>query len=127
MEQTMDRLKGKVAIVTGAGKKEFVTSTGEKTYVDGTGYATSLLFAKEGAKVLLADISPENANATLAAIEAVGGEGAIFIGDLSTEEVCAGMVEAAVKHFGKVNVLFNNVGLGGSGMVTQVDEENGTK
>ena len=119
----MDRLKGKVAIVTGAGKKEFVTSAGKKTYVDGTGYATSMLFAKEGAKVLLADISPENANATLAEIEAVGGEGAIFIGDLSTEEACAGMVEAAVEHFGKVNVLFNNVGLGGSGMVTQVEEE----
>ena len=110
----MDRLKGKVAIVTGAGKK------GE---VDGTGYATSMLFAREGAKVLLADISPENANATLAEIEAAGGEAAIFIGDLATEAACAGMVEAAIEHFGKVNVLFNNVGLGGSGMVTQVDEE----
>ena len=119
----MDRLKGKVAIVTGAGKKEIVTRAGKKTYVDGTGYATSMLFAKEGAKVLLADLSPENAEATLAEIEAAGGEGAIFIGDVSTEEACAGMVEAAVEHFGKVNVLFNNVGLGGSGMVTQVDAE----
>ena len=75
----MERLKGKVAIVTGAGKK------GE---VDGTGYATSMLFAREGAKVLLADISPENANATLADIEAAGGEAAVFIGDLSTEAAC---------------------------------------
>ena len=109
----MDRLNGKVAIVTGAGKK------GE---VDGTGYATSMLFAREGAKVLLADISPENANATLAEIEAEGGEAAIFIGDVSTEDACAGMVAAAVENFGKVNVLFNNVGLGGGGTVTQVDE-----
>ena len=106
------RLNGKVAIVTGAGKK------GE---VDGTGYATSILFAREGAKVLLADLSPENANATLAEIEAEGGEASIFIGDVSTEDACAGMVEAAVERFGKVNVLFNNVGLGGSGTVTQVD------
>jgi len=53
----MNRLTGKVAIVMGARRK------GE---VDGTGYATSMLFAREGAKVLLADISPENANATLA-------------------------------------------------------------
>ena len=110
----MNRLEGKVAIVTGAGKK------GE---VDGTGYATSMLFAREGAKVLLADISPENANATLAEIQAEGGEASVFIGDLSTEAACAGMVEAAVERFGKVNVLFNNVGLGGSGTVTQVDEE----
>lgn len=101
----MDRLNGKVAIVTGAGKK------GD---VDGTGYATSMLFAREGAKVLLADLSPENANATLAEIEAEGGEASVFIGDVSTEEACAGMVEAAVERFGKVNVLFNNVGLGGS-------------
>ena len=111
--ETMDRLNGKVAIVTGAGKK------GE---VDGTGYATSMLFAREGAKVLLADISPENANATLAEIEAEGGEASVFIGDLSKEADCAAMVEAAVECFGKVNVLFNNVGLGGSGMVTEVDE-----
>ena len=73
----MDRLNGKVAIVTGAGKK------GE---VDGTGYATSILFAREGAKVLLADLSPENANATLAEIEAEGGEASVFIGDVSTED-----------------------------------------
>ena len=70
----------------------------------------------------MADISPENANATLVEIEAEEGEASVFIGDLSTEEACAGMVEAAVERFGKVNVLFNNVGLGGSGMVTQVDE-----
>ena len=110
----MDRLNGKVAIVTGAGKK------GE---VDGTGYATSMLFAREGAKVLLADISLENANATLAEIEAEGGEASVCIGDLSKEADCAAMVDAAVERFGKVNVLFNNVGLGGSGMVTEVDEE----
>jgi len=53
----MNLLTGKVAIVTGARRK------GE---VDGTGDATSMLFAREGAKVMLADISPENANATLA-------------------------------------------------------------
>lgn len=109
----MNRLSGKVAIVTGAGRK------GE---VDGTGYATSMLFAREGAKVLLADISPENADATLAAIEAEGGEASVFIGDLSKETDCAAMVDAAVAAFGKINVLFNNVGLGGSGMVTQVEE-----
>ena len=111
--ETMERLNGKVAIVTGAGKK------GE---VAGTGYATSMLFAREGAKVLLADISPENAHATLAEIAAEGGEASVFIGDLSKEADCAAMVEAAVEQFGKVNVLFNNVGLGGSGMVTDVDE-----
>ena len=77
----------------------------------------------EGARVLLADISPENANATLAEIEKEGGEAAVFIGDLSKEADCAAMVDAAVTLFGKVNVLFNNVGLGGSGMVTQVEEE----
>ncbi len=67
----MNRLIGKVAIVTGAGKK------GE---VDGTGYATSILFAREGAKVLLADISLENANR--AEIEA---EGSVFLSLLQGE------------------------------------------
>ena len=65
-----------------------------------------MLFTREGAKVLLADISPENANATLAEIEAEGSEASVFIGDLSTEAACAGMVEAAVERFGKVNILF---------------------
>ncbi len=110
----MKRLIGKIAIVTGAGKK------GD---VDGTGYATSMLFAREGAKVLLADISQENATATLTDIAAEGGKAAVFIGDVSKEKDCAAMVGAAVERFGKINVLFNNVGLGGSGMVTQVEEE----
>ena len=101
----MDRLNGKVAIVTGAGKKR-----GSRRH-----WLCDLNALRERGwrKCYWRDLSPENANATLAEIEAEGGEASVFIGDVSTEEACAGMVEAAVERFGKVNVLFNNVGLGG--------------
>lgn len=107
------RLAGKVAIVTGAG------SSGPGV---GTGKATALLFAREGAKVLLVDREVGAAAETLADIESEGGAAAVFQGDVTSAADCAAMADAAVENFGALHILFNNVGISGPGAPTEVDE-----
>ena len=116
MEYQRTRLEGKVAIVTGAG------ATGSGDFV-GIGQAISILFARYGAKVLLVDRNEENVEATLATIKEEGGDASLFVGDVTSNENCQGMVQAALSHYGKVNVLINNVGISGPGSVTDVDED----
>ena len=110
------RLKDKVAIVTGAG------ATGIGDFV-GIGQAISVLFAKQGARVLLVDRDQRNAEITLATIKEEGGEASIFVGDVTSNADCQGMAEAARSRYGNVNVLVNNVGISGPGSVTDVDED----
>ena len=108
------RLENKVAIVTGAGTR------GE---IAGTGQAASILMAREGAKVLLSDIDIDRAEETLNTIEKEGGTAKIFIGDVTSEKDCEAMVNESVKQFGKLDILFNNVGGPGGGMVTEIEQE----
>ena len=116
----MDRLKDKVAIVTGAGMREV-----EDRELRGVGSATAVLFAREGAKVILADIDEGNAERTLSEIRAEGGEATIVLADVSKTDQCRAIVDAAIEHYGKLDILFNNVGSYGAGMVTEIDEETG--
>jgi len=107
------RLAGKVAIVTGAGSRAEGV---------GNGRATAVLFAREGARVLLVDQSRDAAEQTLALIERDGGEAAVFEGDVSKTEHCRAMVEEAVLRWGRLDVLDNNVGIGGRATVVEVEE-----
>ena len=116
MAEGQARLEGKVAIVTGAG------ATGSGEFV-GIGQATSILFARHGAKVLLVDREEKNLVPTLATIKEEGGEASVFIGDVTSNSDCLGMAQAAVDRYGKLNVLINNVGISGPGSVTDVDED----
>ena len=109
-----NRLEDKVAIVTGAGTR------GE---IAGTGQATSILMAREGAKILLCDIDIDRAEETLNVIEKEDGIGKIFIGDVTSEKDCEAMINESIKQFGKLDILFNNVGGPGGGMVTEIEEE----
>ena len=108
------RLAGKVAIVTGAGSRADGV---------GNGRATAILFAREGARVLLVDTDREAAGATLERIEREGGEAAVFEADVTSDSDCAAMARAAVERFGALHVLHNNVGIGGGGTVVDVSEE----
>lgn len=114
----MDRLKDKVAIVTGAGRRDV-----EDPDLRGTGNATAMLFAREGAKVILADFNEENAKRAQEEIQAEGGEAEIAIADVSKTDQCQTIVDAAIKYYGKLDILFNNVGTYGPGMVTEIEEE----
>jgi NAD(P)-dependent dehydrogenase (short-subunit alcohol dehydrogenase family) len=108
------RLQGKVAIVTGAG------SQGAGF---GTGKAISALFAREGARVCLADRDPARAEETLAMIAAAGGEAFVCAGDVTDSGDCARIVQATAQRYGALHVLVNNVGLGaGGGRLEQLDE-----
>jgi NAD(P)-dependent dehydrogenase (short-subunit alcohol dehydrogenase family) len=99
------RLKDKVAIVVGAGQTPGDTI--------GNGRATAILFAREGARVVLVDHNLESALETQALIEAEGGTCFSFKADVTNEEDCKGFVRAAVEAYGRVDVLHNNVGIGG--------------
>jgi len=108
------RLEGKVAIVTGAG------SSAEGI---GNGKATSILFAREGAKVLLVDAFPERAAETEAAITAEGGEASVFQANVTSDAECEAMVAAAIKRYGGLDILDNNVGISIRASVVEVTEE----
>ncbi len=107
------RLEGKVAIITGAG------SSGPGL---GTGKAASILFAREGAKVLLVDRNPRAAEETLATIREEGGEASVFGADVTLAADCEAIAEAAAERYGAVHILFNNVGITGPGSPTDVEE-----
>ncbi len=108
------RLEGKAAIVTGAGAQ------GDGI---GNGRAAAILFAREGAKVLLVDRDAALAERTREMIAAEGGESAVFEADVTKSEQCRAMVEAAVSRWGKLDVLQNNVGIGSTGTVVDVAED----
>lgn len=106
------RLEGKVAIVTGAG------SRGPGI---GNGKATAILFAREGAKVLLVDLLHERMKETLEIINSEGGEASACAGDVTNPEDCQAMVAAAVTRYGKLDILHNNVGIDSTGTVVDMD------
>ncbi len=97
-----DRLRGKVAIVTGAG------SRGPGL---GNGKAAAILFAREGARVLCVDQELARAEETVALIHAEGGDAAAAPANVTRADDCQAMVEAAVARWGGLDVLHNNVGI----------------
>jgi NAD(P)-dependent dehydrogenase (short-subunit alcohol dehydrogenase family) len=107
------RLAGKVAIVTGAG------SRGEGI---GNGRAAAVLFAREGAKVLLVDQTQKAAEETLEMIRGEKGEAEVFEADVTSSADCQAMVAEAVCRWGRLDILDNNVGIGGRATVVEVDE-----
>lgn len=92
-----DEMQGKVAIITGAGS--------------GIGRATAQIFAREGAKVVVADWSEEGGQETVSEIEQAGGSAAFFNVDVSDEKMVKGMVDFAISHFGGLHYAHNNAGI----------------
>jgi len=94
----MGKLDGKVAIITGAGS--------------GMGRAAAVLFAKEGAKVVVADWAVEAGKETVRMIKEAGGEAIFVKADVSKAEDVKKMVKTSVDTYGKLDVLYNNAGIG---------------
>src|SRR5262249_23907185 len=108
-----DRLKGKVALVVGAG------SIGPGW---GNGKATAVAFAREGAKVFCADVNLTAAEETAAIIAKEGGSAHACKADATIRAEVAAMVEACRSAYGRVHVLANNVGIAEVGGVVEASE-----
>jgi NAD(P)-dependent dehydrogenase (short-subunit alcohol dehydrogenase family) len=109
----VERLKGKIALVVGAG------SSGPGW---GNGKATAVAFAREGAKVFCADINLPAAEETAGIIRSEGGEAVAHHADVSNAADVKTMVEACASAYGRIDVLDNNVGIAELGGVVEVSE-----
>jgi len=91
------RLAKKVALITGAGM--------------GMGREASILFAEEGARVVVCDIDRRAADETVSLVTRAGGEAAAAIGDVAVEDDVRRMVDEGMRRFGALHVLYNNAGV----------------
>lgn len=103
------RLQAKTALITGSGS--------------GIGRETALLFAKEGAKVVVVDLSEASGNQTVQEIESQGGEAMFVRADVTNAADVENMTAQAIARFGRIDILFNNAGISGVGAVHELTEE----
>ena len=105
------RLKGRVALVTGASS--------------GIGRAASLVFAKEGARVVVSDINIDGGEETVKMIEDVGGSAVFFKADVRKAAEVEALINSAVETYGRLDCAYNNAGLQGDpGLTADCTEEN---
>lgn len=105
----MGRLDGKVCLITGAGS--------------GIGQASARLFAREGGRVVVADIDRDAAGKTVAEIEHAGGEAAAEQVDVTDEVQTRTAAQQVAERYGRIDVLFNNAGIAGVGDVLETEPE----
>jgi len=103
------RLANKVTLITGSGS--------------GIGKASALRFAAEGATVVVNDLNAEQGQGTVDEIVAAGGKAAFYQADVTNPEQVKAMAERIVADHGRIDVLFNNAGVSGVGMLHEVEPE----
>ncbi|MBI2201057.1 MAG: glucose 1-dehydrogenase [Armatimonadetes bacterium] len=104
----MGRLDGKVAIITGG--------------ASGIGRASAMLFAREGARVAVADVDRDGGGTVAAAITSEGGVATFIPCDVIDAEDAVRLARATIDRFRQIDVLFNNAGIAGVGSVEETDE-----
>jgi NAD(P)-dependent dehydrogenase (short-subunit alcohol dehydrogenase family) len=102
-------LQDKIALVTGGGS--------------GIGQASALIFAREGAKVVVADIDPNGGEETVSQIKNTGGDAIYIHADVSKASEVESMVMTAVDSYGRLDCAFNNAGIGAGGVTHEYTEE----
>jgi NAD(P)-dependent dehydrogenase (short-subunit alcohol dehydrogenase family) len=103
------RLQGKVCIITGAGS--------------GIGRASALLFAREGATVVAADVDEAAGQTTTGEIEASGGSATAHSVDVTDQVQTEDLARWTAERFGRIDVLFNNAGISGVGAIEETSPE----
>ena len=92
-------LQGQTAIVTGGGS--------------GIGAATSILYAQHGANVVVSDLNEKGGNEIVSKIKNEGGKAVFIKADVSKPAECENLVQQALKNFSRLDIAFNNAGIGG--------------
>jgi len=110
-----NRVAGKVAIVTGAGSSGLGM---------GNGKASAILYAREGARVMVVDYNIKAAKETERIIKEEGGDCIVFKADVSKSSDCKRMVEKCIEAFGRIDILHNNVGIVEVGGPVEISEGN---
>ncbi|TMG67115.1 MAG: glucose 1-dehydrogenase [Chloroflexi bacterium] len=105
----MGRLDGKVCVITGAGS--------------GIGQTSARLFAREGARVIVSDVDLGAAETTAEEITKAGGEAVAEHVDVTDQAETLALAERVVQRFERIDVLFNNAGIGGVGDVLETEPE----
>jgi len=100
----MPLFDGKVVIVTGGGS--------------GIGQAACHLYAREGARVVVSDVDEKGGTETVEAIQGMNGDAIFVRADVSKPEDCEAMVAASLDQFGRLDIAFNNAGIGGESSIT---------
>jgi NAD(P)-dependent dehydrogenase (short-subunit alcohol dehydrogenase family) len=103
----MGQSQAKVVLVTGGGS--------------GFGKAASMAFARDGARVMVADVSVENGEETVTAIRQAGGEASFVKADVSSSSEVEAMVKKTVQTYGRLDCAFNNAGIVGTAFVSMTD------
>ena len=103
------RLKGRVALVSGAGS--------------GIGRATALSFAKEGASLIVSDVDASGVEETRQAIQEGGGQARTILGDVSQRSDSQRMVDAAVESYSRLDILINNAGITRDALTVRIKED----
>ncbi|MGM0420229.1 MAG: 3-oxoacyl-ACP reductase FabG [Bacillota bacterium] len=103
------RLKGKVAVITGSAQ--------------GIGEAVAGEFAKQGAKVVIADYDPEGGKEAVKTIKDAGGEAIFVKTDVSDFSACEELIEKTIGEYDKIDILVNNAGITADGFLVKMTEE----
>lgn len=103
------RLKDKVALITGSGS--------------GIGKSSAVLFAQEGAWVIVNDLAEDKGRETVAEIERTGGKALFIRADVTNPDSVERMVKEAIRAWGRIDVLFNNAGISGVGALHEVEPD----
>lgn len=104
----MGKLDGKVAVITGSGR--------------GIGRAIAILFATEGAAVVVNDIDEPPAQDTVAEIQSLGGQAVACVADITKPEEAQKLIDTAGENFGKLDILVNNAGITRDALINRMTD-----